>query len=199
MTPCQGRCSSHLFLPATLSPQSRTLEGPSTLCLILLTELQRYKRMVGCEQFPGHCRKQLSQTLIEWLQKTIFSTMILDCEKPAEYDRVSDQTCCEASISSTSCACCCSERTSCCDSCMIGSIAAATDDAVGCCSCFWSCWDSCIMGSGISGCLTDLVTNSILFSWLFTIKDQCKKERFQQTHNQSLHQLFLTVSWDLHA
>ena len=31
---------------------------------------------------------------------------------------------------------------------------------------------------------TGLVTYSILFWWLFAIKDQCKKVRFQQTHNQ---------------
>ena len=31
-----------------------------------------------------------------------------------------------------------------------------------------------------------LVTNSILFCWLFKIKDQCKKVRFLQTHNQGL-------------
>ena len=39
-----------------------------------------------------------------------------------------------------------------------------------------------------------LVTNSILFCWLFRIKDRCKKVRFQQTHNQGLRQLLLTVS-----
>ena len=44
-----------------------------------------------------------------------------------------------------------------------------------------------------------LVTNSILFCWLFEIKDRCKKVRFQQTHNQGLRQLLLTVSWDLRA
>ena len=44
-----------------------------------------------------------------------------------------------------------------------------------------------------------LVTNSILFYWLFKIKDRCKKVRFQQTHNQGLRQLLLTVSWDLRA
>ena len=43
------------------------------------------------------------------------------------------------------------------------------------------------------------VTNSIIFCWLFTIKDRCKKVRFQQTYNQGLRQLFLTVSWDLHT
>ena len=39
--------------------------------------------------------------------------------------------------------------------------------------------------------------NSIL--WLLTIKDRCKKVRFQQTHNQGLRQLLLTVFWDLRA
>ena len=33
----------------------------------------------------------------------------------------------------------------------------------------------------------------------FTIKDWCKKVRFQQTHNQGLRQLFLIVSLDLRA
>ena len=46
---------------------------------------------------------------------------------------------------------------------------------------------------------TGLVTNSILFCRLFTIKDRYAKVRFQQTHNQGLQQLFLTVSWDLCA
>ena len=39
-----------------------------------------------------------------------------------------------------------------------------------------------------------LVTNAILFCRLFKIKDQCKKVRFQQTHNQGLRHLLLTVS-----
>ena len=43
------------------------------------------------------------------------------------------------------------------------------------------------------------VTSSILFCGLFKIKDQWKQVRFQQTHNQGLRQLFLTVSWDLRA
>ena len=47
--------------------------------------------------------------------------------------------------------------------------------------------------------LSGLVTNSILFCWLFKFKDQCKKVRFQRMHVQGLHQLFLTVSWDLRA
>ena len=44
---------------------------------------------------------------------------------------------------------------------------------------------------------TGLVTNLILFCRLFTIKDWRKKGPFQQTNNQGLYQLFLTVSWDL--
>ena len=45
-----------------------------------------------------------------------------------------------------------------------------------------------------------LVTNSILFCWLFKFKDsRCKKVRFQQTHNQGLRLLFLTVYWDLRS
>ena len=44
-----------------------------------------------------------------------------------------------------------------------------------------------------------LVTNSILFCRLFTIKDRCKKVRSQQTHNQGLRPMLFTVSWDLHA
>ena len=43
-----------------------------------------------------------------------------------------------------------------------------------------------------------LVTNLFLFCWLFKIKNQGVKVRFQQTHNQGLRQL-LTVSWDLCA
>ena len=35
-----------------------------------------------------------------------------------------------------------------------------------------------------------LATNPILFSWLFTIKDQCRKVRFKQRHIQGLRQLF---------
>ena len=47
--------------------------------------------------------------------------------------------------------------------------------------------------------LEGLVTNFTLFCGVFTINHQCKKVRFQQTHNQSLRQLLLSVSWDLHA
>ena len=51
-----------------------------------------------------------------------------------------------------------------------------------------SCW-------GLAG----LFTNSIIFCWLFSIKDRCKIVRFQQMHNKGLCQLLLTVSWDLRA
>ena len=44
-----------------------------------------------------------------------------------------------------------------------------------------------------------LLTNSIIFCWLFAIKDRCKIVCFRQTHNQGLRQLLLMVSWDLHA
>ena len=44
--------------------------------------------------------------------------------------------------------------------------------------------------------LAGMVTNSILFLWLFTIKERCNIMHFQQTHNQGLRQLFLTVSLD---
>ena len=44
-----------------------------------------------------------------------------------------------------------------------------------------------------------LGTNSISLSWLFKFKDRSEKVRFQQTHNQGLRHLFLTVFWDLRA
>jgi len=50
--------------------------------------------------------------------------------------------------------------------------------------------------SGVSFA-SGLVTNSILFCWLFKIKDRRKKVRFQQMHNQGLRQLLFTVSLDL--
>ena len=43
------------------------------------------------------------------------------------------------------------------------------------------------------------VTNSILFCWLLPINKLCKPVRFYRTHTKGLHQLFLTVSWDLRA
>ena len=48
-----------------------------------------------------------------------------------------------------------------------------------------------------SGQPPGLVTNSIVL--LFSIKDWCKKVCFQQTNNQGLRQLLLTVSWDFCA
>ena len=38
-----------------------------------------------------------------------------------------------------------------------------------------------------------------LYSVDFSQSGMCKKVRFQQTHNQDLRQLLLTVSWDLRA
>ena len=37
-------------------------------------------------------------------------------------------------------------------------------------------------------CGSGVVSNSILFCWLFTIKDQCQKVRSQQMYNQGLRQ-----------
>ena len=47
--------------------------------------------------------------------------------------------------------------------------------------------------------LTGLAANSILFCCHFTSKDRYKQVRFQQSHNQGVRQLLLTVSWDLCA
>ena len=44
-----------------------------------------------------------------------------------------------------------------------------------------------------------LATNSIIFCWLFKIRDLCKTVRFQQTLIQDLRQMLLTVSLDLRA
>ena len=44
-----------------------------------------------------------------------------------------------------------------------------------------------------------LVTNSILFCWLITIKDRCTKVHFQQTRIEGFCQLFLIVSRNLCA
>ena len=44
-----------------------------------------------------------------------------------------------------------------------------------------------------------VTNNSILFCSLFTIKERRKQVRFLQKHSQGLHQLLLTLSWDLHA
>ena len=47
--------------------------------------------------------------------------------------------------------------------------------------------------------LSGLVINSILFCWLFIIKDQCKQVRFS-TNNRGLHHLFSgRCLWDLRA
>ena len=98
MTPCQRRQFSLLFLPATPSSPSQTLEGLSELtrCPIkapdspraLLPKLRRNKDTVMCAMLgpkvPGYCQKQLTQTLIVRLLETHFFTPILDCEKTTE-------------------------------------------------------------------------------------------------------------------
>ena len=43
-------------------------------------------------EVPGLCQKQLTQTLIVRLLRTTLSTLILDCKKSTEKNRVSDQT-----------------------------------------------------------------------------------------------------------
>ena len=88
-----------LFLPATPSSPSRTLEGlfelsqVSQLCpsraldspRALLPELQRYKDTIRCASLGAEVRghQQLTQTLIVRLLKTHFDT-ILDFEKSTE-------------------------------------------------------------------------------------------------------------------
>ena len=62
-----------------------------------------------------------------------------------------------------------------------------------------TCWLICCLARFLCWSPAGLVTNSILFCWLFKIRDCCKQVRFQQTHNQGLRQLLMTVSWDLRA
>ena len=84
MTPSSGKQYSLLFLPATHSSPSRTLNGlleltgrPSRALdspRMLLPELQRYKDAVSCDalgaEVPGHHQQQLTLTLIVRLLKT---------------------------------------------------------------------------------------------------------------------------------
>ena len=95
MAPHQGNTFLFPFFPATPSSPSRTLEGLFELTRrpsqaldsprALLPELQRYKDTVRCAalgpEVPGHHQKQLMQTLIVRLLKTLISTPILNCEK----------------------------------------------------------------------------------------------------------------------
>ena len=83
MTPHRGNT---LFLPATPSSPSWTLEGLFELTLrpsralnldeYVASELQRYKDTVRCgalgAEVPGHRQEQLMQTLIVRLLKTHF-------------------------------------------------------------------------------------------------------------------------------
>ena len=75
---------SVMFLPASPSSPSRTLDLPRAL----LPELKRYKDTVRCGELgaeaPGHRQQQLTQTLIVRLLKTHFFTSILDFEKSIE-------------------------------------------------------------------------------------------------------------------
>ena len=68
-----------------------------------------------------------------------------------------------------------------------------------CLQCIRSTYSYYVLTQVLRKCLQSpgLAANSILFCSLFTITDWCAKVRFQQTHNQGLHQLLLTVSWDL--
>ena len=50
-------------------------------------------------EVPGHRPQQLTQTVIVWLLKTHFFTLILDCEKSTEYNSVFEQTCDEGNAS----------------------------------------------------------------------------------------------------
>ena len=98
MTPHREEHYALLFLPATPSSLSGTLEGLFELTWRLsraldlprplLPELQRYKDTVRCAalgaKVPGHRRQQLTQTLIVRLLKTHFFISILDCEKSTE-------------------------------------------------------------------------------------------------------------------
>ena len=98
MTLHQGGYCYLLFLPATPSSLSRTLQGLFELTQrpsraldsprALLPELQRYKDTVRCvalgAKVPGHRQQQLMQTLMVRLLKTHFFTPILDCEKLTE-------------------------------------------------------------------------------------------------------------------
>ena len=104
--PSSGKHYSLLFLPATPSSPSRSLEGlfeltrrPSRALAsprALLLELQRHKDTVRCAalgaEVPGYRKQQLTQTLIVRLLKTHFFTSILDCQKSTEMNWVSDQT-----------------------------------------------------------------------------------------------------------
>ena len=90
-----GKRYSLLFLPATPSSPSRTLEGLIELTRrpslafdsprTLLPELQRYNDTVRCAalgaEVPGHRHEKLTQTLIVCLLQTHFFTPILDGEK----------------------------------------------------------------------------------------------------------------------
>ena len=92
MTPRRGGYYSLLFLQATPSCPSRTLDGlfeltrrPSralNLNAYVASELHRNKNTAGCAalggKVAGHCQEQLTQTLIVRLLKKHLFTPILD-------------------------------------------------------------------------------------------------------------------------
>ena len=92
ITPHKGKNYTLLFLTATPSSPSRTLEELFELTrrtswvfdspLALLPELQRCKDTVRCAalgvEVPGHRQQQLTQTLVVRLLKTHFSTLNLE-------------------------------------------------------------------------------------------------------------------------
>ena len=55
-----------------------------------------------------------------------------------------------------------------------------------------------VVGFVHQGCRVFRVWSLTIFYSVHS-SDRCEKVRFQQTHNQGLRQLFLTVSWDLLA
>ena len=89
--PLSGKHFSLSFLPETTFSPSQTLEGIFEMTRrpsmafdwppALLPELQRYNDTVRCDALvaegPRHRHKQLTQTLIVHLMKTLFFTLIL--------------------------------------------------------------------------------------------------------------------------
>ena len=100
--PSFGNHFSGLFVPATPSSLSRTLEGlleltqcpsrASDLPYVLLRELQRSKDTVRCvtlcAKAPRHCQEQLIHTLIVRLFKTHFFLLFQKIEGPKNFQLV---------------------------------------------------------------------------------------------------------------
>ena len=88
-----------LSLPLTFEGLFELTRRPSKaldLPRALLLELKIYMVTVRCAvlgaEVPGHCQKQLAQTLIVRLLIKHFFTPILDSKKPTQNNRVIDQT-----------------------------------------------------------------------------------------------------------